>query len=620
MAKITIITPKENLDNLLKVVVKTKLIHLSQVDSDLYLNEIHEFNLQREELHYLNSVYQDLDRFFLAYGKSLESVDNGIKEEISFDQTKEQLLEIQETQNNLKQEIALIEQNDNILSQYEDLVDNFQNIIPNLPKQSDLTTRGIIISNLNSEIQNLLNKTLNKETEGNFHLQLHQLSPNMAIGSITYPKLFDQNMKKLLEKLNITDLVLPKDVPGITIDEKLKNFELQKNSNQELRKKLLFNLDILYKKYLHLTEHKKFIYDSFYNLECLKYLRSSEFFVVLEGFIPINKVGSLKEILDVQLQENYSINTEKIIKDAPVKLKNFRGIREFEIFTGMVQPIAYNTIDPTIFMAFVFPFFFGFIIGDIGYGLIITLIGLSLYLHYYHSNSEMKSISDLGWIYFVSGLFTIFFGFLYGEFFGDLGNYFGLKPLLYHRNEKILDLLLISIVIGVIHIMFGIFLGIINALKIHDHHKIGSGIGYFLTNLGLISLFSSFILPYLRFLIPIGSIFFLIGIIVLFIYEGIIALIEIISYLGNMLSYARLMALGIASVILAEIANKFYFIAGGGIPGILLAVSMHILGIAIAMFSPLIHSMRLHLVEFFSKFVFDGIETYQPFGIDLISK
>ena len=335
---------------------------------------------------------------------------------------------------------------------------------------------------------------------------------------------------------------------------------------------------------------------------------------MLEAYIPSNKIETLKEILDIQLKGSYSINAEKSIKNAPVKVSNRRGIKEFEVFTGMVQPIAYNTIDPTLFMAIVFPIFYGFIIGDIGYGLIISAIGLFLYKKFYNSGPETKGISNLGWVFFISGLCSVFFGFLFGELFGNLGEMIGLRPILYYRDENILELLLISISIGVFHVMFGFFLGIINAKKINDKHKFGSNLGYFITNLGFITLILSFVYFSDKYTLS-GSIFLIvIGLIILILFEGIISLIELISYIGNMLSYSRLMALGIASVKLADTANNFYFLVGGGIAGIIIVLLMHGLNIAIAMFSPLIHSMRLHLVEFFSKFVFDGTEQYHPFG------
>ena len=71
MSKITIVIPKEDIDNLLKVILKSKLLHLTQIDSSMYLNDIQEFYLKKEELNYLYTIYQDMDRFFLAYNKQL---------------------------------------------------------------------------------------------------------------------------------------------------------------------------------------------------------------------------------------------------------------------------------------------------------------------------------------------------------------------------------------------------------------------------------------------------------------------------------------------------------------------------------------------------------------------
>jgi V/A-type H+-transporting ATPase subunit I len=89
---------------------------------------------------------------------------------------------------------------------------------------------------------------------------------------------------------------------------------------------------------------------------------------------------------------------------------------------------------------------------------------------------------------------------------------------------------------------------------------------------------------------------------------------EVMGTVGNILSYARLMAIGMASVILAIVANEMAGAFGIAIIGITMAVLLHGLNVVLAMFSPSIHSIRLHLVEFFSKFYEGGGIAYKPFA------
>jgi V/A-type H+-transporting ATPase subunit I len=106
----------------------------------------------------------------------------------------------------------------------------------------------------------------------------------------------------------------------------------------------------------------------------------------------------------------------------------------------------------------------------------------------------------------------------------------------------------------------------------------------------------------------------LVGFPVLIVLEGLVAPIEFLATLGNILSYARIMALGVASVMMAVVANKMVGAIGSVTVGILFALLFHLVNFDIAAFTPTIHALRLHYVEFFGKFFSPGGVRYQPFG------
>jgi len=218
---------------------------------------------------------------------------------------------------------------------------------------------------------------------------------------------------------------------------------------------------------------------------------------------------------------------------------------------------------------------------------------------------------------------SIVFGFLYGEAFGTLGEWLGMHPLWFDRTsaENVGSLLVLSLAVGGVHITLGLILGVWEAFRDRSKSHLLERGGMLV---GLISLF--FIVAVMMDYLPRGFMTpaiatLMLGIILLGASLGWLGIlmgpIEFISLIGNVLSYLRIAAIGLASVYLAKVANDVAGMIGSLIVGVILAVLIHALNLVLGAFSPTIHSLRLHYVEFFRKFYEGGGREYKPFKSQL---
>ena len=620
MMKITLISPIELAEKIIDFAYTAGDIHLIYSE-ELSLDKYTTNNVKEKEFRHTLTLFQDIEHFFESYKTIVNKVDTSYPQEsFTIGNINEYLTLLEQKIAHWKEARATLVQKKTILNQYRNILKEFENLLSEIPTDSKISVRGISLVNMNQEVRNALKNALKDATDDKYHLTLHQIKSKVVIGIIAYPQDVDERVAALLKKLNVSEVILPHSSSAIektTI--KITRLQYEDDSFEIEQTKSDNDLKDLYKLYLPAKSYRKTIVDLIIKYEGTKYLSTTDNFVILQGYIPEKELSRFNKLQRKYFENNeIVVNIEKADKSAPIKISNPHGIKEFELFTGMLPPPSYNSIDPTILMAIFFPLFYGFIVGDIGYGIIIALFGFILYSMYKRQGVKGRPIQYLGWIFFISGLSAIFFGILYGEFFGSLGTNIGIHPLWIERSKNLLDLLMVTVYAGILHVILGFSLGIINANRVNNKQAELYNGGFFLTDVGIVLLIASLFVPQLKeefyLAVIIGSI--IIGISFIIKAEGIIGITEIMSTLGNMLSYIRLMALGVASVYLAELANNLYFTIGGGISGILIAVVLHLMNLAFALFSPLIHSMRLHLVEFFPKFVQYGEHKYNPLSSD----
>jgi V/A-type H+-transporting ATPase subunit I len=204
---------------------------------------------------------------------------------------------------------------------------------------------------------------------------------------------------------------------------------------------------------------------------------------------------------------------------------------------------------------------------------------------------------------------------LFGELFGNLGTlWLGLHPLWIERRAAILPTMLFAVAVGTAHVLFGLILGVWSEWRRHRGREALMRLALLLVVLllALVGLGQIFPAPWLA----TGPLLLGVALLlpVLSAAGGLLAPLELLRTLGNIISYVRIMAIGLSSVLLAVVANQLGGAVGNVMLGILVAGLLHAFNLLLGVFAPTVHALRLHYVEFFSKFLDLGGRRFEPFG------
>jgi len=303
--------------------------------------------------------------------------------------------------------------------------------------------------------------------------------------------------------------------------------------------------------------------------------------------------------------------------DAPVLMRNSRFARPFEPLVAFLELPRAGALDPTLMMALFLPLMFGAMVGDVGYGLVLLAIALFAHRAY---RVRTPLLARVSWVLMAGAVWSIVFGVLFGELFGDLGQrVLGDWAVWRYRPaaETLEPLLLLAVAMGAAHVVLGLGLGAIEAIRFKERRDLFDKLGVLLVLGGLFGL-AGWAAGHL----PSGAltpavVAAVVGVVLVMSLHGAIGMItgplELIGTLGKVLSYLRIAAVGLASAHLAAVANELGTI-GPIWMGVLIATFFHAMNVALAAFSPTIQALRLHYVEFFDTFFVGGGREFTPFG------
>lgn len=350
--------------------------------------------------------------------------------------------------------------------------------------------------------------------------------------------------------------------------------------------------------------------------------------VVFEAWVPAKDVEKTESIIETSTNGHYVLDVEEVpidSEDVPVLQQNGAYAKPYELLTGMYAPLKYNEIDPTIFVAITFPFFFGFCLTDAFYGLMVVIIGIILYRGMGKLN---KTLKDGGLIVIASGLWAIILGLvtngLLGDFYTRILNLGPALPTVSPHLNAFLHpatILVIAIIVGIIYTNLGFVIGAINNFRYGNKKEaMGSQIVWFILELGLVALVIGFLMPAIGIIgMGLGGALIVAALGILVWANGAYGLMDVFGFMGDVLSYARLLALCLATGGIAMTVNIVAAMCNDMIPfvGIVLFIIVLIFGhIANFLFQILgagVNALRLNYVEFFSQFYMGGKHSFEAF-------
>ncbi len=396
----------------------------------------------------------------------------------------------------------------------------------------------------------------------------------------------------------------------------------------------------------------KFVYD-YFHLRSEKYdiistLEQSHRTFVLSGFIPEKECDALEKVLTSKFNLCVEFSDPAENDDVPVLLKNNAFASPVESVVESYSLPSKGELDPSMPVACFYYIMFGMMLSDAAYGAIMSIATGILLKKFKNMEPGMKKILSM---FFYCGIGTIISGILFGSYFGDAPAVIG-KTFFGNPNIKVwywidplnqpMKMLVVSFALGIIHLFSGLGINLYTAFKQHRYLDgiydsvfwymlVGGLIVFGLTTDMVTNMFQLAKIPAIYG--TVGSYIAIVGGIGIIltggresknwfkrILKGIYALYNVTGYLSDILSYSRLLALGLATSVISSVFNQMGSMFGNSVIGVILFIIIfligHVLNMAINALGAYVHTNRLQFVEFFGKFYSGGGRKFAPFAVN----
>ncbi|HKV43876.1 MAG TPA: hypothetical protein VJT32_04265 [bacterium] len=543
----------------------------------------------------------------------------------------------------LTRRLLNVEEEQELLRAYGRALELLAPLLALLEASKRVEAIGFVVDAKTPDVVDGMRAELRKAAGGRVELASRPVDDQRIGGVVAFARQDEEAVRGVVTRAGVTELRLPASVRGLPLGQAVPHLrsraEALPGEIEGLRRRLM---QLSQRHRAEIGAIATVVRDAGHRFELMGQLSQSRYAFILYGWAPTRQVAGVREALRRQFGRGVMVFDEPApvhhAEGVPVLLDNPKWLRPFEMFLAIFDPPKYGTFDPTLLFAIGMPLWVGIIIGDLGYGLF--LLGITLWL-------RAKALAGRPWRAAIAGIdfgftlpptvlwsvvtvlgwmtaWTFLFGVIFGEVFGDLPARFipGFHPW-FDRLALITIYLYISIGFGLAQVYLGLFMQMAKALRHGERKELLEAVALFSggTTVFLWLATQVHVLPP-SFFSPVmlgAAVVFLLSLILSFTLGSLMWVMESISTFGAIISYARIFAVGMASLALAVVANTL----GGGytgafskiILGIFVGAVAHILFFGLTIIGHILQPARLFWVEFFSKFKYyqDTGHPYRPF-------